>query len=116
MLQFITAAESLFVSVHRDHQRLQMMALSGATPLKLVRAGVAVEATCFLVRKHESCGAGDVRLLTATPPSPPPGNEPGPGGEVPNLGGKRGRATTPVLTRSDGTVRVAQLTTLAHSI
>ena len=35
MLQFITAAESLFVSVHRDNQRLQMMALSGATPLKL---------------------------------------------------------------------------------
>ena len=35
MLQFITAAESLFVSIHRDNQRLQMMALSGATPLKL---------------------------------------------------------------------------------
>ena len=35
MLQFITAAESLFVLVHRDNQRLQMMALSGANPLKL---------------------------------------------------------------------------------
>ena len=35
MLQFITAAESLFVSVHRDNQHLQMMALSSATPLKL---------------------------------------------------------------------------------
>ena len=40
MLQFITAAESLFVSVHRDNHRLQMMALSGATPLK-VRVDVA---------------------------------------------------------------------------
>ena len=49
-------------------------------PMSRVRAGVAVEAACFLVRKHESGGAGDVRLLTATPPSPPPGNEPGPGG------------------------------------
>ena len=35
MLHFFTAAESLFVSAHRDNQRLQMMALSGATPLKL---------------------------------------------------------------------------------
>ena len=55
--------------------------------------GDAVEAACFLVRKHEetqSGGEGGVRLLTATPPSPPPGNEPGPGGEVPNLGDKRG--------------------------
>ena len=34
MLQFITAAESLFVSVHRNIRRLQMMALCGATPLK----------------------------------------------------------------------------------
>ena len=57
--------------------------------------GDAVEAACFLVRKHESGGAGDVRLLTATPPSPPPGNEPGPGGEVPNLGGKRGGQPRP---------------------
>ena len=55
-----------------------------------VRAGVAVEVACFLVRKHESGGAGNVRLLTATPPSSPPDNEPGSGGEVPNLGGKRG--------------------------
>ena len=64
-------------------------------PMSRVRAGVAVEAACFLVRKHESGGAGDVRLLTATPPSPPPGNEPGPGGEVPNLGGKRGGQPRP---------------------
>ena len=35
MLQFINAAESLFVSAHRGDQHLQMMALSGATPLKL---------------------------------------------------------------------------------
>ena len=35
MLQFITAAESLFILVHRDNHRLQMMALSGVTPLKL---------------------------------------------------------------------------------
>ena len=52
MLQFITAAESLFVSVHRDNQRLQMMALSGATPLKL-RVDVAgilssVPGLCFV--------------------------------------------------------------------
>ena len=45
-----------------------------------VRAGVAVEAAFFLVRKYKSGGAGDVRLLTATPPSQPPGNEPGHGG------------------------------------
>ena len=48
-----------------------------------VRAGVAMEVALFLVRKYKSSGAGDVRLLTATPPSPPPG-------EMPNLCGKRG--------------------------
>ena len=28
-----------------------------------VRAGVAVKAACFLVWKHESCGAGDVHVF-----------------------------------------------------
>ena len=69
-----------------DRQRLAAALLR----LSRIRAGVAVEAACFLVRKYKSGCAGDVRLLTATPPSPPPGNEPGPGVEVPNLGGKRG--------------------------
>ena len=50
-----------------------------------------MEAARILERKHKSGGAGDVQLLTATPPSPPPGNEPGPEGEVPNLGGKEPR-------------------------
>ena len=58
------------------------------TGVSRVRAGVAVEAARFLVRKYKYGGAGDVRLLTATPPSPPPVNEPGQGMEVPNLGGK----------------------------